>query len=137
MNNQTEKLPNLGAVYRIWQELIDNDLLPLWSEHDEHELLKRHPILGRRAVNYLYQLIQRPFDPNYKSLYDITPNNDAEPDAKIRKDSVCEVIGEAMHQSLDGWSDGEKVVIELFLMDLGAAANLTVEAYKNVEGSKT
>ncbi len=47
------------------------------------------------------------------------------------KDTLCtEVIGECIHNSYEGWSDGEKVVIELFLMDLGIATNLTLQSYQ-------
>ena len=133
-----ELLPNLAVVYRIWQNLDEADLLEDRREYDEDMLRQSYPILTKPTAHYLHQLIQLPFNPDYKSLYDITPNSSAEKDAYLRMSCVSEVIGECMHNNLEGWSDGEKVVIQLFLMDLGIAANLTLQAYKErQEGNKS
>ncbi len=134
MPNKTDRLPHLAMVYQVWQGLDEADLLDDRREYDEEELATSYPELNEIQVSYLHELIQLPFNPDYRSLYSITPNNDAEPDAQLRMSCVSETIGECMHNSLEGWSDGEKVVIELFLMDLGIATNLTIKSYKERDG---
>jgi hypothetical protein len=136
MNNPitTDRLPNLAVVYRIWQELDDAELLEDRREYDEEMLRKAHPILTKPMASYLRELIQLPFNPDYRNLYSMTPNNDQEPDAQLRMSCVSETIGECIHNSYEGWSDGEKVIIELFLMDLGIATNLAFKSYKERDG---
>ena len=112
--NTTERLPNLGAVYRIWQELDDAELLEDRREYDEDMLRKAYPILTKPMAYYLWHLIQRQFEPNVATLY---RTHWRYMDAKY----LAENITEALHQSLNGWSDGEMVIIELFLHDLGRA----------------
>jgi hypothetical protein len=130
MPNKPERLTELAQVYSTWQELDDDDMLEDRREYNMELLAESEPHLNPEQVSYLYDLIQLPFNPDYKGLYDIVPNNVSEPDASARMEAVCEVLGESLHQNLDGWSDGEKVVIQLYLMDLGIAANLTIKSYK-------
>ncbi len=114
MFDQTEKLPNLAAVYRIWQELNEAELLEDRREYDEEMLRKSYPELTKPMAYYLWHLIQRQFEPNVATLYrTIWSDRDAQ--------ILAGNITESLHQSLDGWDDGEKVIIELFLHDLGRA----------------
>ncbi len=121
----------LSQVWDIYQDLMDDDVLLHDRREYDQEMLAEMYLLSEEQSHYLHLLIKLQFDPNYKSLYDIIPSNKKEPDATERQEAVCEVIGESMHQSLDGWSDGEKVIITLYLMDLGIATNLTYKSYKN------
>lgn len=134
MTNKTDRLPYLAMVRQVWETLGDTDELENMREYDEVQLAMAYPNLDKVQLSYLRELIQLPFNPDYRSLYDIAPNNDAEPDAQLRMSCISETIGECMHNSLEGWSDGEKVVIELFLMDLGIATNLTFKSYKERGG---
>ncbi len=134
MTNKTDRLPYLAMVYQVWQTLDEHDELGNMREYNEEQLANAYPNLDKVQLSYLRELIQLPYNKDYRSMYDITPNNDAEPDALLRMSCVSETIGECMHNSLEGWSDGEKVVIELFLMDLGIATNLTLKSYKERGG---
>ncbi len=118
--NTTERLPNLGAVYRIYEELFNADLLEDRREYDEELLRKSYPILTKPMAYYLWHLIQRQFEPNVATLYRTIWSDK---DAQILAGNITE----SLHQSLDDWDDGEKVIIELFLHDLGRAQHYSEE----------
>jgi len=125
-----DRIELLSRVWGLYQEIEDSPYLEDHKEYDQELLVHRYELTEEQAY-YLFELIQLQFDKDYRSLYDIIPSNNLEPDAQARQEAVCEVIGESMHQSLDGWSDGEKVIITRYLMDLGIATNLTLKSYKN------
>lgn len=134
MPNKTDRLPHLAMVYMAWDGLLESDEVGAVQEYTEEQLACAYPNLDEVQLSYLRELIQLPYNKDYRSLYSMLPSNDAQPDAQLRKDCVCETLGEAMHQGLEGWSDGEKVVIELFLMDVGIASNLMLQSYKERGG---
>ncbi len=112
--NKTERLKDLAQVYSTWQELRDDDMLEDRREYDLELLAESEPHLNPEQVSYLYDLIQMPFEPNVATLYRTIWSDK---DAQILAGNITE----SLHQSLDGWDDGEKVIIELFLHDLGRA----------------
>ncbi len=112
--NKVERLKDLAQVYSTWQELSDNDVLEDRREYDLELLAESEPHLNPEQVTYLYDLIQIPFEQYVATLYRTTWSDK---DAQV----LAENITESIHQSLDGWDDGEKVIIELFLHDLGRA----------------
>ncbi len=114
MTNKTERLQDLGKVLQILNEFVESDVIDDRREYDEGEFARSYPDLTAEQVSYLNELVQTYFEPNVASLY---RSQWSDTNGRI----VAETITEAIHQDFDGWSDGEKVVIRLFLHDLGRA----------------
>jgi len=114
MPNKTERLQDLGVVLRILNDLNDADVLDDRREYDEEEFQLSYPDLSSEQVSYLNDMVQSYFEPDVASLY---RSRWSDGNARI----LAETITEAIHQDFDGWSDGEKVIIRLFLHDLGRA----------------
>ena len=115
----TDRLEQLVKVRQTFEDISNS---PHWENHREYaqEDLKLAYELTDEQTYYLHQLVQDQFDPDVTSLYR---------SQWIAKNAmiVAQTITEALHQSLDGWSDGEKVIIELFLSDLGRAVKADPE----------
>ena len=117
----------LASVWKAWETIQDTEVLEDRREYDQ-EMLSTMYGLNEEQSHYLHQLIKLQFDPNYTDLYSMIPSTRAG-DYRNHKDrlidAVVETFGESMHQSFDGWEDGEKVIISLYLMDVAIAANIT------------
>ncbi len=113
MLNKEERLQDIGEVLQILEDLEEADVIEDRREYDEEEFARSYPDLTAEQVSYLHELVQSRFE-NVASLY---RSSWSATNGRI----VAETITEAIHQGLDGWSDGEQVVIRLFLHDLGRA----------------
>ena len=103
-------------------------------EYDQTLLRDFYKITDEQAY-YLYELVQSEFRPGM-GLYSLIPcTRFLEPRDEVerRLDAVCEVFGESMHDSFDGWDDGEKVLISLYLNDIAQAVELTYKSRYNQE----
>lgn len=134
MTDTPERLEQLGQVWRIYEgmdeELDGESVLEDRREYDQSLLRDFYKITDEQAY-YLYELVQSNFRPG-NNLYSLLPSTKLEvlPTEIVRRQNVvCENLGESMHQSFDGWLDGEKVLITLYLADLAYAANLTYRDY--------
>jgi hypothetical protein len=135
---QPERLAELGKVWRVYDELIGTDLLEDRREYSIEDFQKMYDLSEEQAY-YLNQLIQQQFDPSYKNLYGfigcMVPSTYQDDDHN-RRDAVTECLLESMHQYYDGYEDGEKVLIQLYLNDLAIAANSTYQDRKAREDDK-
>ena len=128
-----DRLARLKIVWELWEEFEGNDsLMNDRREYDVRDFMTAYGLTSEQAF-YLNWLIQLEHDPDFQTLYDfatrsVTPYEGV--DRLLRLEAIDEVITESMHQSFDGYSDGEKVIIVGYLMDLGIAANLTYLANK-------
>ncbi len=114
MTDKPERLKDLGKVLQILNDFHDNDLLDDRREYDVEEFERSYPELSREQATYLNEMVQSYFEPNVGSLY---RSQWSDGNARV----LAETITEAIHQDFDGWSGGEKVIIRLFLHDLGRA----------------
>lgn len=133
MTNTPERLQALGEVWRIYEgmdeEVDGKSVLEDRREYDQSLLRDFYKITDEQAF-YLHDLVQSHFRPK-SSLYNLIPHHtpkDTSEEVVRRIDAVCETIGESMHQSFDGWQDGEKVLIAIYLADIALAAHLTYES---------
>lgn len=105
----------LDKVMAEYETIIDYDLLEDRREYSKEDLQVANPEMDSEQIDYLYRMIQSnfPTDPS-ETLY--RSNWKAEDALKL-----AENISEAIHQEFDGWTEGEKVIIHLFLKDLEVA----------------
>ena len=110
-----ERLEQLGPTWRAYKKYQEHRTLPI-------DLTKEYG-LDQEQTEYLEDLIDWYNEPDCDSLY----HSDHDP---VRAMALDECLTEAQHQGLDGWSDGEKVIITRFIQDLGKAVKVTMDTYK-------
>ncbi len=113
-------LSSLHTVWNDYQDICnDEQTHENWREYDKENIKHCFPNYSSAGVDYLYQLIQGDFSTTPISLLYKSNWTSAE---ALR---LAEIVTESLHQSLDGWSDGEKVIIQLYLHDLAKAFHHT------------
>ena len=93
----------------IYNEWVREDLIEDRLEYTDEDLKLAYPQLGDLNIQYLRDLLD--------DVRNDKPIIDLDYDAELIK----EMIGEACHQGLDGWSVEESACIEAFLRDIGIA----------------
>ncbi len=104
MNKDTRE--ELG---RVWRSMIDQDLIDDRREYDI-DMLQKMYVLNKDDAKVLYLAIQGITDPR-RSYH--------QGGAHV----FLEMVQEAIHQGLDGWSDHDQMVIVAFLSDIGWGIN--------------
>lgn len=105
---------NLDKVWKSYEEIGELNLLEDRREYSLEDLQWSEPTFSQEEINYLYRLIQMNFHPSAGKIY--RSNWTSEEALKL-----AENITESIHQGLDGWTDAEKVIINLYLHDLAIA----------------
>lgn len=133
-----ERVDHLSRVYELWEEFeADDSLMNDRREYDVEDLLKAYHLTHEQAF-YLHWLIRLENDKDFETLYSWADHSkrmegstaERYKDRILRLECLEETITESMHQNFDGYSEGEKVIIQGYLMDLGIAVNLTYKDYK-------
>ncbi len=94
-------------TYKVWEDLQDNGNLLHVTSLDKQGLAIMFG-LDIGSATLLHMLIE-------------DETNDSPHWDKYDPALLHEVLGEAEHQSYDGWSDSDKVVIMSFMADIGKA----------------
>jgi hypothetical protein len=106
------------SVWAVFQEMKEDDYVIEDRREYEKDQLQKMYNLTETEADQLYRLVQGEFTDKtslYRSNWTETQQN--------MEDAVllAETISESIHQGYDGWSDEEKVVIQLYLNDIGVA----------------
>ncbi len=107
--NQTIKektMTDHTETYKVYQDLKDLDELEDVASFTSEQLALRL-ILTLESATLLHKLVEDHMDQG--------PHWDVDPVL------LTEALGEAEHQSYDGWSDSDKVVIMSFMADIRKA----------------
>jgi len=104
MTNTTQ--PDLNKVWQTYQDILDNDLLEDRREYSTDDYITSYE-MTREEADYLDRLVQAHFDAEAVEPYGAP--------------ELGETVTESIHQGFDGWSDGEKAVIQTYLNDIGKA----------------
>ena len=113
-------LPDLGKVWALYQEMIDTDVLEDRREYSDEDLVQAYGT-SPEETKYLMRLILSEFAPCTAALYRSHWNfRDAQ--------GLGRCVTESIHQGFDGWEDSEKVLIQLYLHDLGTALRSEISA---------
>jgi len=106
-------LNSLTDAMMIYQGWIKDDLIEDRMEYSVEDLQKAYPDLSDQNIKYLTELLN---DVRAgKGIINLDYSGDL----------IKEVIGEACHQGLDGWSEIEQATITAFLRDIGLACSLS------------
>lgn len=110
---------DLSAVWNAYQGLGDEseDRRPGYSQK---ELARDYPEFNEREIDYFYRLCSTQNDSQIANLY---CSHWAPEDAQ----RLAGIITESIHQNYDGWDDHDKVIITLYLQDLGLALRASQE----------
>ena len=101
------------------------DATDLWDHYETltPEELAKECRLDEDIAHIVWYNIQSRTDGKY-SLYSLCFN---------RAEEVANMIGEALHQGLDGWTPYQQMVIEAFLADIAYAVTLDDDDDKTEE----
>lgn len=102
-------MTRLTDAMSIYNEWLREDLIEDRLEYGREDLEQAYPSIDKLGVDYLMELL-----------------DDVRADKPIINlnfpgELIKEVIGEACHQGLDGWTIEESATIGAFLRDIGIA----------------
>jgi hypothetical protein len=100
-------MANTTLIARFLKEIDEQDLWDDRREYQEEDLQRMYG-LDEEGAKLLWLNIQAKTDPSYDAY-------------KIEKEEAphaLEFIQESLHQSLEGWGEDEKVVINAFLAEM-------------------
>ena len=100
--------PEIGSIEWAWNKIDHFSNRDDLKEYDGEDLMGRYGV-SEEDAGILWLVIQAQTD-NRRTI-------DSVADGKM----VAEQIREAQHQSFDGWTTSQRLVIEAFLSDIGWA----------------
>lgn len=118
--------PNLTKVYKAFSEFLE--------EGGMFGMSNRNAVPNDwtdEEMKYFQRLIDA--NMNADGQADTLYHSQGDP---VRDAAIGECIGESIHQDFDGWEDRDKVVIMLYLYDLGIAVKETVKHYQKKENDQ-
>jgi hypothetical protein len=103
-------LTDVMSIYLGW---IKEDLIEDRLEYCLTDFQKAYPDLDEVKMTYLLELLN-----DHRGGQGIINMN-------YPGELIKEMLGEACHQGLDGWTETEQATITAFLRDIGLACNLS------------
>ena len=102
-------MTDLTTPMGIYNEWVREDLVEDRLEYSKEDLEQAYTDLEPIQIEYIQELLDDVR--NSKGIINLGDNGDL----------VLEMIGEACHQGLDGWTQTEQNTISAFLRDIGLA----------------
>lgn len=104
--NRQARLASVGEVQREFAYLDDEGYFDRPAHWSLDDYKKAYPHWTVEQCSYMADLV-------YILNESVAP--------AITDQELGEMVGEAEHEGYDGWSDGERLIIELFVADLRRA----------------
>ena len=105
MGNSMYDVPDIGLVSQILNEIDESNMWDDALEHGIEDFIVRHE-LDEQTATLLFMNVQAKGYHLYRK------------DAPWTKEEFATMIEESEHHGHDGWSEGEKMVIDAFLYDI-------------------
>lgn len=110
-------------ITEAWNEIDEHGNWDDLMEHDPNDLKNKFDV-SEEDADILWMVIQSRVDPS---------RDPYRTDAVVFGQSFLTTIHEALHQSLDGWTEEQGLIIQAFLSDITYAVNQIAMGEKATE----